>query len=78
MLWDSFNQKGLTHTLTCTFLSSLYIHHLYGCEIWGAYIIQPTKLLGPDDLSGYLKKEFDKLHLSCENGRRTDGRTTDD
>ena len=30
---------------------------LYGCEIWGAYIIQPTKLLGPDDLSGYFKKK---------------------
>lgn len=37
---------------------------LYCCEIWGAYNIQPSKLLSHDDLSGYFKTEFDKLHLS--------------
>ena len=37
---------------------------LYGCEIWGAYTISQLKCIGRDDISGYFRTEFEKLHLS--------------
>ena len=37
---------------------------LYGCEIWGAYVLSPVNCIGQDNISGYFKTEFEKLYLS--------------
>ena len=35
----------------------------YACEIWGAYIVPPSKCIFKDELSGYFKFEFEKIHI---------------
>ena len=37
---------------------------LYGCEIWGAYVIPPSPCISPDDITLYFKVEFERVYVN--------------
>ena len=54
--------------VSCKFYISLFQKVIvpiftYACEIWGAYIVQPSKSIFRDELSGYFKFEFEKIYI---------------
>ena len=36
---------------------------LYGCEVWGAYLLPPSKGISLDNINGYFRTDFDKLYI---------------